>query len=50
MNIEDRVKLYIGDLIVKMLVANARIEELETKLRDMQDAGPAGIPAERIPE
>ena len=32
-NIEDRIKLCIGDLVIKLQVATAKIEELDAELK-----------------
>lgn len=36
MNMEQRIRLLIGDLIVQLQMAQARIEELEAQLREKE--------------
>lgn len=36
MNTEQRIKLLIGDLIVQLQVAQAKIEELEARLKEAE--------------
>lgn len=40
MNVEQRIKLMIGDLIVQLQAAQAKIEELEAKVKE-QESKPA---------
>ena len=38
MNIDQRLKLQIGEMMVQLTMAAARIEELEAKLKEMENA------------
>lgn len=40
-NTMDRVKMTIGDLIIQLAAAQARIEELEQQLRDKGNDTPS---------
>jgi hypothetical protein len=36
MNVDQRVKLVIGDLVVQLQAAEAKIEELQAKLKEQE--------------
>ena len=36
MNTEQRISQVIGDLVIQLQVAQAKIEELEAKLKDLE--------------
>jgi hypothetical protein len=45
LNVDERLKLVIGDLAVQLTIAQQKIEELEAKLAERNDGSESGTPA-----
>ncbi len=41
MDVNQRVKLAIGDLVINLQAAQAKIEELEAKIKELEAAKPS---------